>query len=262
VGVAGASTPGYDTRGSGPAGRAGNRGGAGSSGEALEASRSERSAAAPRCRLCGGEGPFTEIAGPLARRYRLCPCCRLIFVDDETLLDPQEERARYELHQNSPEQSGYVRFLSRAMEPALGYLRRGARALDFGCGPGPTLSTLLGRHGIRCEDYDPFFVPHLPDGSFDAIFATEVLEHLSRPMRELRLMRERVAAGGLLVVMTELWRDDEALGPEGLNRWHYAFDETHVCFYHEETIRWICRQLELELLELREGRVALMRAPR
>ncbi len=56
-----------------------------------------------------------------------------------------EERAEYDLHENSIEDMGYVNyldnFLIKAVDP---YINEG-QALDFGCGPEPVLAELLKR---------------------------------------------------------------------------------------------------------------------
>jgi len=46
----------------------------------------------------------------------------------------------------------YRRFLARLAEPLIAHLPKGARGLDFGCGPGPTLSLMLREAGFACAD--------------------------------------------------------------------------------------------------------------
>ena len=48
---------------------------------------------------------------------------------------PDKEKARYEQHQNSGSDEGYVAFLKQLSDPLAGMLREGARGLDFGAGP-------------------------------------------------------------------------------------------------------------------------------
>lgn len=67
------------------------------------------------------------------------------------------EKAKYLEHQNSIHHKGYVTFLNRAIEPALEHLNSSMIGLDYGCGYAPTISELLRKRGIGCENYDPIF---------------------------------------------------------------------------------------------------------
>ncbi len=206
------------------------------------------------CPLCSHRGSFVRLRGPLGFGYSECSACRLIFMDRASLPSPEDEKRRYATHRNGPQHPGYVRFLEQAIAPALPYLDESMRGLDFGCGPVPTLSVLLARRGLRCEDYDPFFEPKvLPPGRFHFIFATEVFEHLFWPGRELRLIRDVLRPQGLLVVMTELWTPCREF-----SEWHYARDTTHVSFYDRRTIESICRLYSFRRLPSGNARVLLL----
>lgn len=206
------------------------------------------------CPLCLTEEPETAVRGADRRRYYLCSACRLIFVDPAQHLSPEAERARYEQHRNSPEDAGYVRFLTRAIEPALPFLAPGMRGLDYGSGPGPTLSLLLRQRGLACEDYDPFFADHPLAPPYDFVFSTECFEHFRRPEAEIERVVSLIPPGGLLAIMTERWTTLEAFA-----RWHYTRDSTHVSFYHAETLDFLCRRFGLALLGKDETHVALFR---
>lgn len=188
------------------------------------------------------------------RAYWRCFRCALIFMDSEHLPDRQTERGVYEKHQNHLGHAGYVNFLRRILDPALVHLHPGMRGLDYGCGPGPTLSQLLEFHGISCENYDPLFFPSCPAGPFDFIFATECFEHFHRPMEQLQHLSFLLKPGGWLFVMTQLW--DESIN---FTDWHYKCDPTHVSFYHRQTIIYLCREYGLKLIEEQQQRVLLLR---
>ena len=115
------------------------------------------------CPLCGGPeaASFFERDDPRygPRRYARCPACALVFLDPALRLGPEHERARYATHRNHPGDAGYVAFLARLTDPLCARLRPGWRGLDFGCGPGPTLSTMLAERGYPTADYDPLFFP-------------------------------------------------------------------------------------------------------
>ena len=107
--------------------------------------------------------------------------------------------------------------------------------MDFGSGPGPTLSAMFEDVGHSMTLYDPFYASDQSalDKRYDFITATEVVEHLHEPGRELERLWACLKPGGLLAVMTSLADDCEAFA-----KWHYIQDPTHVCFFHQETFKW------------------------
>jgi len=91
----------------------------------------------------GGDAPSRPAFIP--RAYHRCARCNLIFVLPHALLSAQAEKAEYDQHQNHPQDLGYRRFLSRLANPLLDGLAPQSQGLDFGSGPGPTLSVMLKR---------------------------------------------------------------------------------------------------------------------
>jgi SAM-dependent methyltransferase len=204
--------------------------------------------------LCGAPGPFERVVDIRKRWHRLCGRCRLLFVEDEFLPSAEAEKERYAKHQNGPHDAGYVAFLRQAIDPARPLLTPGLRGLDYGCGHTPTLCGLLEPEGLACENYDPYFHPALPEGRFDFVFATEVVEHFHHPARDWATLAGLLNPGGLLVAMTAPWTTLAEF-----SRWGYASDETHVCFYRPKTIAWICGTWGFEAQESGNPRVFLLR---
>jgi hypothetical protein len=103
------------------------------------------------------------------------------------VLSPKEEKSVYDLHDNSLDDPGYRRFLARLFRPLSQRLAPNSSGLDFGSGPGPTLSVMFEEAGHSIEIYDPFFAPEtmLLHRQYDFIVASEVVEHLHYPRREL-----------------------------------------------------------------------------
>jgi hypothetical protein len=193
------------------------------------------------CPLCGAES--NDFHRDRRRRYERCPECRLVFVPPEFHVSPADERAAYELHENSPDDPGYRRFLSRTANAVIARTPRGASGLDFGSGPGPTLSVMLTEIGYTVATYDPFFAPdESPLGrTYDFVTATEVVEHLRRPRETIATMWRCVRTNGLLAIMTKMVIDHDAF-----SRWHYKNDETHVCFFSVETFEWLGTKLDAQ----------------
>lgn len=192
----------------------------------------------PGCPLCG-TGGADDYHQDKRRRFYQCVNCALVFVSPDQFLSPQAEKAEYDLHRNSPDDDGYRRFLNRTFRPVQARLAPASSGLDFGCGPGPTLSVMFTEAGHRMAIYDSFYAddPAVFDRTYDFITATEVVEHLHHPMRELDRLWRCLKPGGLLAIMTKRVIDRQAFAA-----WHYKNDLTHVCFYSEGTFTWLAGQ--------------------
>jgi hypothetical protein len=188
------------------------------------------------------------------RDYHRCERCRLVFVPPAQRLTPQAEKAVYDQHENTPDDPGYRRFLSRLFDPLRERLTPGARGLDFGAGPGPTLSVMFAEAGHPMAIYDPFYAPDTAvlDARYDFITATEVVEHLFDPGRELERLAGLLPPGGWLGLMTKRVTSREAFA-----RWHYILDPTHVAFFSETSFRWLADELGMSV-EFPAADVALL----
>ena len=186
------------------------------------------------------------------RSYLSCGQCDLVFVPAEYHLSPQHEKDEYDKHQNSPGDVGYRKFLSRLTNPLFRQLlsrtsEGGCNApvgLDFGCGPGPTISAMAEEEGIQVHNYDLFYFPDqsLLKQQYAFITMTEVIEHISKPALLLETLDSMLLPGGILAVMTK-----RVLGQEAFQQWHYKNDPTHICFYSEETFNWIAQWMNWRL---------------
>ncbi len=195
------------------------------------------------CPLCGSlrSHPYWQ---DRTRAYFACPACALVFVDPARLPDPAPEKARYETHNNAPDEPGYLTFLARLADP-MGVRLGDApqEGLDFGSGPGPALHLLLERQGHSMTLYDPFFAPDEAAlaRTYDFITCTEAIEHFHDPGREWRRLMSLLRPGGLLGIMTRLRPDD----PAAFGTWRYREDFTHVCFFARETFLFLAGQWDL-----------------
>ncbi len=207
------------------------------------------------CPLCGAKdaGTFAEAEG---RRYLRCGTCALTFTHPADRLSMVEERARYETHENDPADPGYRAFLDRVAAPLVERLTPGMVGLDYGSGPGPTLSVMLEERGFPTALYDPFFAADrsVLTRAYDFLTCTETVEHFFYPAHEFAHFDALLKRPGWLAVMTQVLYDDA-----GFADWWYVRDPTHVAFYRPETLAWIAGRWGWEL-EMAGETVAIFRA--
>ena len=190
------------------------------------------------CPLCGSAQTRHFHSGS-KRHYHRCAVCDLVFVPERFFLPMADEKALYDMHENDPQDAAYRGFLSRLFEPMLERIPENGCGLDFGCGPGPTLSLMFEEQGHSMQLYDPCYAPDeaVLDGKYDFITATEVAEHLHRPGRELERLWALLRPAGWLGIMTR-----RLLPEQHFPDWHYKNDPTHVIFFSERTFLWLAGQ--------------------
>ena len=176
----------------------------------------------------------------------MCPECHLVFKNPETFNSTEKDIERYSTHNNDSTDQGYLDFLGRFVTPLKPFLPRKFNALDFGCGPGPTLSLLLEEVGGSVENYDPLFFPdgHLliPE-SYDVVTSTEVVEHFKTPRHDWETLVDLVKDDGVIAIMTLFY------SPEiDFKKWWYKNDHTHIVFYQQKTFEYIANVFNLEIL--------------
>lgn len=157
--------------------------------------------------------------------------------DPETFLISTEEKKRYQSHNNSIENQGYVKFLSPVIEIARPHLPTKAKGLDYGSGPGPIMDLLFAVHNIEVTNYDPYFTtdPNVLNEAYDFVTCTEVFEHFYQPNKEINQISKIIKEAGYLILMTELRKD-----LEHFKSWSYRTDNTHVCFLNPKSLNFIC----------------------
>ncbi|WP_372682145.1 class I SAM-dependent methyltransferase [Desulfosarcina sp.] len=195
------------------------------------------------CPLCSG-GDIDPFHADGNRTYLNCLNCKLVFVPRCDWLSHEDEKAAYDLHENDPQDQGYRQFLSRFSTPLMERLEGRQKGLDFGCGPGPTLSILLEGHGHQVDLYDPIYHndPSVFHNTYDFICATEVVEHLHHPRLEFTALFRMLKPGGWLGIMTKLVKDKQAF-----RQWHYIRDMTHICFYSTGTFEYLAQRFDARL---------------
>jgi len=179
------------------------------------------------------------------RDYLHCNKCDLVFVPRKDFISKKDEKAKYDRHQNSPQNQGYRDFLNRLLIPLCTFLPKKAKGLDFGSGPGPTLSIMMNELGFQMEIYDYFYhnTPKVFEQKYDFITTTEVIEHLHNPKDEIVKLWSCLKDGGVLGIMTSFRVRDEEFG-----NWYYKRDLTHVRFFTKTSFQWLADELKAELV--------------
>ena len=187
------------------------------------------------CPLCQTEGG-KEYYEDAHRNYRQCQICDLVYVPMDYYLTKDAEKAVYDLHENSPKDPEYRRFLSRLFIPMQDRINPKSRGLDFGSGPGPTLSLMFEEAGHEMANYDPFYAKNesVWEIAYDFITASEVVEHLHHPGKSLDRLWACLKPDGNFGVMTKM-----VLNREVFADWHYKMDPTHVSFFSINTFAWL-----------------------
>ncbi|MDH5545853.1 MAG: class I SAM-dependent methyltransferase [Gammaproteobacteria bacterium] len=182
------------------------------------------------------------------RNYVICSQCELVFVPVAEHISPTQEKKQYDMHQNSPNDTRYRQFLSRLVNPLRRRLPDRSKGLDFGSGPGPTVSVMLEEMGHQVTLYDKFYAPDTAvlRYEYDFITCTEVVEHLVNVGQDLDTLWGLLTTGGILAVMTKTHE-----GRERFSQWHYKNDPTHIVFFSKATMKYLANhwQASLELIE-------------
>ncbi len=205
------------------------------------------------CLLCQtpDAAPFKVERKP-ERSYFHCAQCDLIFMNPAERLGPQEEKQRYDQHENNPSSAGYQAFFEPLIQGIDDYFKAAGMSpsqlsvLDFGCGPTAVLSQLLASKGYKAFNYDLYYHPDQEQlrRTYHFVTSTEVWEHLYNPRQEIERQLRLLKPGGILAVMTSGHR-----GEASFHDWHYRRDLTHVVFFSEKTMKWIANHFKLQLIK-------------
>lgn len=207
------------------------------------------------CPICSYISSAKIYSNATSQDYWFCTNCYLIWLDASYFLNAENESARYQLHNNSINESGYVNFLENAIRPTLPFISTKNIGLDFGCGPSPVLAQILKQKNIPCYYYDPFFFPDMPEiNTFDFIFATECFEHFYHPKKTIDKIISLLSQNGILTIMTEMWLDKSHF-----SNWYYTKDPTHVCFFHQKTFDFLAQLYHLQYLYNNQKRILIFK---
>jgi SAM-dependent methyltransferase len=140
-------------------------------------------------------------------------------------------------------------------------LPAGRRVLDFGCGVGRSLALSIGRH--ECFGVEPneraaqiargrgitiITEGQLQAGAvglFDMIVMSDVYEHMTRPLEEVKRLSRSLGNDGRLVIVTG--SADAALPRELLSQFWYFRAPGHLHMATRRHMEWLAREASLSL---------------
>lgn len=201
------------------------------------------------CTLCGS----TLITKKDTYFYD-CDTCKAIVKDKKYYITPEDEKKVYETHNNDVNDIGYQNFTMPITKFILENFLPKHRGLDFGSGTGPVISSMLKKKDYNIVPYDPFFAPNenVFNTTYDYIVSCEVFEHFFNPKMEIDRLTSLLNTKGILLIMTLLYNDQI-----DFNTWKYSKDPTHVFIFRKETIAYIAKKQQLEIVMLTDRFIAL-----
>lgn len=208
----------------------------------------------PHCPLC--RSLKTTLFYQDKRDYYQCSECLMVFVTEHQFLSLAAEKAMYDRHNNSPDDPYYRTFLGRLFKPVAERLAPQSLGLDFGSGPGPTLSLMFEEVGHNMMLYDKFYAPdeQVFMQTYDFITSSEVVEHLSQPREELERLWSSLKPNGILGIMTK-----RILNYDAFTQWHYKNDPTHICFFSINSFQWLAQHWDATLIVIGNDVVLLIK---
>ncbi|MDM5271671.1 class I SAM-dependent methyltransferase [Sulfurovum sp. zt1-1] len=189
------------------------------------------------CLICSHDTK-TFVDEKSAIEYYYCPHCQCISKSQEHFKPISEQKERYDLHENDPEDEGYRAYFRRFLDFVLPHVGKPETALDFGCGRSSLLADMLSNEGIETDYYDPVYHPEKLNNSkkYQLIVSTEVFEHLHNPKGVFAQLLEKIEEGGYLALQTQFHPNDI----EAFKKWYYHLDPTHIVFFTPQTFRILC----------------------
>ncbi len=183
----------------------------------------------------------------LSIAYHYCRVCDYIFKDPSHHQSLDEQKKRYDLHENDPDNEGYRKYFDRFLDFVLPKVGKGGRALDFGSGASDLLSQMLSKAGFGTVHYDPIYHPDISYARYryDLIVSTEVFEHLSDPLGMMHHLAGLLATDGYLALQTQF----HPKGRGEFLEWYYRLDPTHIGFFTPVTLQALASKSSLKYLD-------------
>lgn len=191
-----------------------------------------------KCSLCNTSAKL--FFSTKTKNYYVCNNCFSICLDPSNFISEKKEIERYKEHNNDVNEPKYQNFVLPIVNEVLSDFNKKDFGLDFGCGTGPVITTLLRAKKYTITTYDPFFDKNLKalKTTYNYIVCCEVIEHFHNPLKEFQLLKSLLKPNGKLYCMTDIYSETI-----NFKNWYYKNDDTHVIFYHTKTLNWIKERL-------------------
>ncbi|MGL4981308.1 MAG: class I SAM-dependent methyltransferase [Treponemataceae bacterium] len=198
--------------------------------------------------------------------YHHCDFCHGIFKDPSCFCSPDDQKNRYEKHNNTLENQSYKKYLQDYLQKIDLFFQKQSKQigcfLDFGSGVFPAMEALLKEENnfkslleTQIFSYDIFFAnyPKILEKKFDGINCLEVAEHFENPLKEFSLLYKLCKEDGYVIVSMQFvdFCDDFSL-------WWYKEDSTHVSFYSKKSLQILAKRVGFSsFIEIDKNIIAL-----
>lgn len=195
------------------------------------------------CPLCGDPQSSLWSEDQL-RPYFRCGKCTFLFVPQKFHLSAEDERKRYDTHENDESDLRYREYLTKIASGITPFLSKGQKGLDFGCGASTLLAQIIEESGHPMDSYDLYYHPSNPIWSetYDFIILSEVIEHLSSPREIMEKLAGLLSPNGQFFIKTKFLPETR----EQFDHWYYKKDPTHICFFNPQSMEELARILRMK----------------
>jgi SAM-dependent methyltransferase len=199
------------------------------------------------CPLCSDHNA-QEYSRDKSRSYLICQQCQLIFVPRDQMIQPEQEKQRYDSHQNEESDPHYQNYLQQIVKQVLPSLKNGQCGLDFGCGRTDLMAQLFKTHNYSVDSFDLYFLPDekIWNRKYNFIILSEVIEHLREPLREMQKLRQLLLPDGTIYIKTKLHPGQK----DSFDNWFYKRDNTHVQFFDLVSLGELGKKIKMHGPEL------------
>lgn len=194
------------------------------------------------CPLCNQE-KCKVIGTSKLRIFFKCENCTFIFVPSEYHISIEEELKRYELHNNTEENKGYLNFLEKVVNITNQYITPDSKILDFGCGKNAILCKILRKKGVNITPFDPLYNFPLTSDKYDIIILCEVIEHCRNLLETIKIISSHLKENGIVIIRTRTYPLDR-----NICNWWYSEDITHINFFSIQALKYVATLLQRNLI--------------